>query len=407
MPFHPGREWKVLLDETAAPATVMGDRLKALAEAGQIKRDTMITTGGLNKWIRAGQLKGLFPLQDPPPPIDASEAITSADPPAKRSDGGVKDVHATMRSWEFAWAPVVFVADFLKPFAPFALYLAIMGWIVWAACRFAPKLRTRHTTTMRHALVVALFSTFFAVTQFLSPGGNTNGVIATLFPVAETFQDRLLGKAEAIERNTAQTAENTKNIGTPKQESSDDPQKELMNLGISLILYPDAWNVAINAGDIERLTLLERAGYFPARLAIVDMVTASTKNAGFLQSPEFVDLMWRHAPAMNEAICYDLLNAKSYNATSLANVIDNLGLDFLREVCGPFDINVTELREPWDAEIAQFCNGIAELNGIQCSTANIRQLYRDEKRFGPGYGVDAFHYAEAADNLEKLERALD
>lgn len=400
MPFHPGREWKVLLDEAAAPAIIMGDRLKALAEAGQIKRETMITTGGLDRWIQAGQLKGLFPPQDAPPPFDASEAIASAN-------DGVKDVHATMRGWEFAWAPVVFVADFLKPLAPFALYLAIAGWLVWAAFRFLPRLRQRDKLVMRHALVVALIGTFFTGTQMLSPGGNANGVIATLFPVAETFQDRLLEAAEATERNTAQTAENTKNIGTPKQETSDDPQKELMNLGIPLILYPDAWSVAINGGDIERLKLLERAGYFPARLEVADMFRNSTTNAIFFRTPEFQDLMRRHTAAVNEALCYDIHNPHSYTVAEVVNTTHNLGPTFLTEICGPYDIDVGRLRSTYDQKLMRFCREIQSLDNSSCNIENFVYIFEGNRDKFLDELENAIIFKETIEALVRLDRVDD
>ena len=79
-------EWYVNLDGERGPFS--GARLKALADAGKIARDTPVKKGADGQWVVAAKIKGLFSQESSPPPVPQTEAqpeSTTPDLPAKES----------------------------------------------------------------------------------------------------------------------------------------------------------------------------------------------------------------------------------------------------------------------------------------------------------------------------------
>lgn len=96
------QEWYLSKDgEKYGP--VSSSKLKEMARKGRITRDDLVWHSGLEDWVRAGRLKGLFtkPPPSPPPPLpavdeseksstpvpsppEATSVSTQPDPPARK-----------------------------------------------------------------------------------------------------------------------------------------------------------------------------------------------------------------------------------------------------------------------------------------------------------------------------------
>ena len=55
--------WQVLGEDEVHCGPYTAEQLVAFAQDGTIDRDSMVWTEGLEEWIPAGQVEGLFPLQ--------------------------------------------------------------------------------------------------------------------------------------------------------------------------------------------------------------------------------------------------------------------------------------------------------------------------------------------------------
>lgn len=181
-----------------------------------------------------------------------------------------------------ATAMMSFIADFLKPVAPFSLYLLVGVIITITVSMFArsiPSLNRSISEKMPDIWYAPLFVTLLIssgvllVSYKMGEESGSGGFLANKFPVIENIQsslgiinrnlERLNVAAEKIEENTLDTAVSAGSIDRKIDELivSSDPRKELSNLGIP-------WSVeslahAIRQSDIRTIELFKQGGFSP------------------------------------------------------------------------------------------------------------------------------------------------
>ena len=182
-----------------------------------------------------------------------------------------------------------FFADFLKPIAPFALYLLLFLLVLMAVSlvvRTIPFLNLKAEKTIPSVWYAPLFFTILisfvvmTITYQLGKNSGSNGYLAENFQLIDDMQselglinkniEKLNRTTEVIKTNTEKTAINTGSIDKKMDEliTSSDPRKELANLGITWSV--DSLAQAITAGDLQTIELFDSGGFSPnqARIAI-------------------------------------------------------------------------------------------------------------------------------------------
>lgn len=235
-----------------------------------------------------------------------------------------------------------FFADFLKPVAPFALYLLFFILVLLAislVIRTIPPLNLKAEKTMPTIWYSPLFCTMLisltimAATYQLGNQSGGSGYLAENFQLIDDMQselglinkniEKLNSSAEDIITNTDRTANNTGSIDKKMDEliMSSDPRKELANNGI-------AWSVdslasAITAGDFQTIDLFYKGGFLPiqASNAIEELLIKGFEpiktleylfqNEKFGVNPNNYNLMYDAILEGNDAAVKLLINAGS------------------------------------------------------------------------------------------------
>jgi hypothetical protein len=133
------------------------------------------------------------------------------------------------------------ISDFIKPILDLTLPIAVGSLAGGAIFLVASRIfRSAREKLQGAAAVCGLFlvcSTGLLGVQHLVPGAADKGVIADAIPGASKVQKAMLASLGKIEANTERTAQGVEgvkqSVDTLKKESSDDPRKELQNLGKS------------------------------------------------------------------------------------------------------------------------------------------------------------------------------
>ena len=182
------------------------------------------------------------------------------------------------------------ISDFFMPIAPYGIYLGFTGLLLLMLSLglfFIPAADKRLEKIMGEAWYLPSFVllSIFTISMFgfyymgkSTPGSS--GYLAGSFEELNKLQSEMLSSIEAVEINTANIDENTREIAnTVKKEISEDPRKELANRGI-------AWNKSnlVNAivdGDAENIQLFAD-GDMPldqdSKLKILDKITGNGLN---------------------------------------------------------------------------------------------------------------------------------
>lgn len=135
------------------------------------------------------------------------------------------------------------ITDFLLPIAPYGLYIGFIGLLVLLisiVLFFIPSTDSQFRKLFGEVwylpsfLLLFVFTTSMFTVYYLgkaSPEGE--GILASNFEELSNLQVQILETNKAIEENTRDVAKNTKVIAqTVKKETSDDPRKELANMGL-------------------------------------------------------------------------------------------------------------------------------------------------------------------------------
>lgn len=157
------------------------------------------------------------------------------------------------------------ILDLAQPLLPFAA-LASVTFLVLSLVAFGLSTISPIRSFALKASGFCVVSFFFATgtwgLQQVLPEGSEKGVLASNFPVISELQDQLAGIAESnkeIAKNTRETADQTKIIAeVTKKETSEDPRKELANLGVSWT-EKSFWE-AVDLGDRKVINLFLAGG---------------------------------------------------------------------------------------------------------------------------------------------------
>ena len=167
------------------------------------------------------------------------------------------------------------VTDLLKPLAQFTQIMAIGS----GAAALIFGIASRRFSSPGKSGSIAVFSGAVCAVccgfwgfQILVPSGKDKGAISATVPGADLMQEKLFALFGRIESNTRETKEgigrleqSTREI---KKETSDDPAKELANLGITN--KPNGLKDAFRDGNGRIVSLLIQSGYKPSRLELRD-----------------------------------------------------------------------------------------------------------------------------------------
>lgn len=181
-----------------------------------------------------------------------------------------------------------FVGDVLQPIAPFGFYIAAFCVVVLLVSLlllispFNSDLSSRFSDYWYAPFASALiiFSILsYGANYYSESNGDGHGVLAANIPAVDRLQQELgliQARLNDISENTKETAENTAKIadntadiskeveesntilGGVKKETSDDPRKELSNMGVNW--SRESLYDAVLSGDIKVLTLFIAGG---------------------------------------------------------------------------------------------------------------------------------------------------
>ncbi|MBO9474131.1 hypothetical protein J7413_11335 [Shimia sp. R10_1] len=189
-------------------------------------------------------------------------------------------------AFSFLGGTVTLLMDLAEPIFPFAMvstFVFLGGALVFCLLSLRPTMRNVSTPAFIVSLFMMALSGGIWIWQGMTPGGQEKGILASKFEIPAQMQSsmaELLGiqkeilvQAEATAVNTGQTARNTeklaketivirREIESLKKETSNNPHKELRNLGYGLT--PESVEAAVSARDYTALELYKKAGYvFP------------------------------------------------------------------------------------------------------------------------------------------------
>jgi hypothetical protein len=317
-------------------------------------------------------------------------------------------VEFAKRHWKWvsgAGAVASFVSEFAKPLAEFTGLLA-GGSAVGLVAALVMARKAKSETTNRACVSAAVVCGVFGLSSMtmlsvraIYPDAQANGAVAKIVPGVEGLQQQVLGldkKLGQIEQNTAETARNTGRIvetttntaqntqqvaavvETLKRETSDDPAKELANIGITPLNYRDAFIQGMIRNDSRLLGLIEKTGY---QMSIDDYIA-------FLQPPYFQFIgrteirnrLFSHRETFSSAVC-DLnristlafMHAESKLALDrIIIMIDNYGKDTIKELCSRYPDIVEQAKniqiKQWIADCAMVIGNMQQIErGFQCN----------------------------------------
>lgn len=227
-------------------------------------------------WPAWKPVSEVFNLHPPPPPVgtdgtsEAARAGWGFGSAATALLGG--NIVKTLALIAPVAGAIAGVLDFMKPLTESVFGLSGIGAYFWAGvigaplCLYLQRLshfapwRENLGLTSRVCAVMALMGSYPVIGGWISPAIDQKGAIAAHLPSAANAQQLLL---EKIGIDTGEIAATTKRIedkvGLLKRETSEDPRKELTNLGIPW--SGDGFWQALGGGDKHAIGLFMKAGY--------------------------------------------------------------------------------------------------------------------------------------------------
>lgn len=219
------------------------------------------------------------------------------------------------------------------------LIAAPLLWLLSRSRLLAGSRGSLRTAAVLCAIMVVL-SGVPVVGGQLDPQIRERGAIAALLPFTREAQDMLVRRiasqvevAKAEERAAEPVSTATKQANpAPAQPAADDPQtdlaedseKELAGLGISRMMWPDAFARSIAGGDVQMLGLLVRAGYTPQPTGLAEIFARAK------WSPEMEKTLQPVSKQVGEAVCDPAVDDVTREPLLLS-----LGTGGFRALCTP------------------------------------------------------------------------
>lgn len=143
-------------------------------------------------------------------------------------------------------AALTLVMDLAQPIFPFAMiaFVSFLGLsLLLFALQFVSVVREPAKKGLAFTTIMMVLSFGAWMFQGLVDEANENGVLASTFPAFEKMQNqmedlvgtnrRIADATEDIAGTSSRTANATEELAeTAKKETSDDPRKELLNIGL-------------------------------------------------------------------------------------------------------------------------------------------------------------------------------
>jgi hypothetical protein len=443
---------KTILDhrlETAEQRRRLYEAFAARLAQGAQRPDGSVDTAKLERWtasLKAAQAAieaDHIPLPDPadepapaaPAPAAASSAdaapATAATPPTRFG----RLVDRIRHHWPILTTistGLTTIAEFLKPLGEFTaplLGLGVAATVAGLVARRIASVREFGDAAVAGGAFVAIAAAAMLAIRAFVPDAEarSEGVLAVI-PGLQELQSSLLhvgARVDEIAADTRRTADATaqvaaeagrtadttaqvaaeagriaKAVEVAKREVSEDPAKELANLGINPIGWADAWIQSLKRGDTRILGLLDKAGFTADRDTLRRLGTK--ENAAMLARPEVRTALRGMADRVRGAYCagdfvLDRGNAFEPNADVEATMgfVRTIGVEDFRFYCGDSRKLVEGLkklqRDKWEAQCRQSIEPIAKqsVRGFTCDFdrrsqpkfANFTNIIQPE--FGP------------------------
>lgn len=159
---------------------------------------------------------------------------------------------------------LVTISDLMQPIAPLSAYVLAVSGISLVILLIAKHIGRVWNETLSISAYFA--SGIFVLSSFLffyqgKIDVNNIGLMASSIPELSRFQESLGMVGESIERIDKSVSSIDYKMDNVKKESSDDPQKELANLGVPWT--DNAYAQALLRSDIKVIDLFLRAGWNP------------------------------------------------------------------------------------------------------------------------------------------------
>lgn len=210
-------------------------------------------------------------LAGTPTRAGGSSPATPAATSDKPNNGPIENfLHGISAKYGIIVACIPFANDFIKPLFNVSTIELVLSAAICGSL-FAFSFLSKHKRELRivasYAAVVLVVSGALRGAEIFVPGANANGVTAQIVPGASALQDALLGSLSRVESKLKDTAEGIdrleKTTRELKKETSEDPDKELFNRGITN--KPAGLKDAFRDGNGQTVSLLIKSGYWPSR----------------------------------------------------------------------------------------------------------------------------------------------
>jgi len=270
-------------------------------------------------------------------------------------------------------AGVATISDFIKPIASVtgvAMVAAAIG--VSTILLLRPKIKLHRelaNNAMAFSAALFVFSAVWFSAQRFIPGAEASGAVTKVVPGAEALQTAMLGTLSKIEGETRRTADSMEKLVPAtlesKREISQDPLKELANLGIA---NPhDGWARALWSGNTKVMTLLLASNSPPDRMTLYNRLTYNG-NEGVVSNPEVLKILRSIKPNVQKAICDSSL-------TTVASLLRNIGREEYIYYCGNMTGIVQRYKNGNETYWRSYCTQKAKFN-VNCKQNDIESIIK-------------------------------
>lgn len=278
------------------------------------------------------------------------------------------------------------IAEFLKPLGEFTGLLLGFGLAAASAGVVARRIRAVRDfgdAAVAGGIFVSLAAaTMLAVRVFVPEAeARTDGALVAV-PGLQQLQSSLLHVGTRVDeiaadsRRTADTTERVaadadriaRSVEVAKREISEDPAKELANLGISPMGWPAAWIQSVRRNDERILGLLDKAGFKPDRATLRSM--GAKENAAMLAQADVRAILRTMPDRVRDAFCTPQFTVDTADpfepnrdVEATFGFVRGIGVDEYGFYCGDFTKLITALkalqRETWVTQCRQSVETIA------------------------------------------------
>ncbi len=291
-----------------------GHNISAWVQSGALTSADLLWRSDWPGWKPVSEVFNLTPQLAPPPlppPVATGTASGTALADRGLGSAGTALLGGNIVNTLALIAPVAGaiagVLDFMKPLTESVFGLNGIGAYFWAGVIGAPLClylkRLGHFTPWREKLglassvcaVMAVMGSYPVIGGWISPAIDQKGVIAAHLPSAASAQQLMLEKIGIDTREIAATTKRIEDkVGMLKRETSEDPRKELTNLGIPW--SGDGFWQALGSGDKRVIGLFMKAGY-----RIDPQTTVMFVQRWF--DPDLAKIMAAHKVQFDQEVC--------------------------------------------------------------------------------------------------------